>query len=178
MNLSTHVLGKTTVDQLTARAATPVLTIGHDRFYRRDLARVACFNFIAAANLSDAIAHLGLKVKDVRDLFETIPPSALVVPHVGAVAIAVLGAVFELTGLGGEHPLEAWVAAHRPTEATRDFVTFDTLKHQEAKRSVGERRDRRRRARSSPHDHRDIRRYKNVKERDYANRNTRGSNAD
>jgi hypothetical protein len=143
MHLSTHVLGKTVADQIATRAATPLLTIGKDEFYRRDLALVSCFNFTAAANLSALITDLG--VRDTRDLYENVPPTALVLPRLGSVSLACLGAAFEHKGLGGDTPLESWYTRHRPEEARREFVTFSSLKHAEAKREAGEKKARKQR---------------------------------
>lgn len=143
MNLSAKILGTHTVHALTTRTAGIILTIGSDRFRRRDLAAVECFNFIAAQHLSAACAAIG--VKNARDLFESVPPAALVLPGVGAITLAVLGAAFEARGIGGAQPLESWAAKHRATGA-REFVTFDTLKSQERKRSEGEARAKKSRA--------------------------------
>lgn len=143
MHLSAKILGAHTATALATRTAGIILTIGSDRFRRRDLAAVECFNFIAAQHLSAACA--ALEVKNARDLFDSVPPSALVLPGVGAITLAVLGAAFESKGIGGNQPLEAWAAKHRATGA-REFVTFDTLKTQERKRSEGETRAKKARA--------------------------------
>ena len=124
MDLSTTILGKSTVDELRARVATPILRIGTDQFLRADLARVACFNFQAAQNLSTVLNN-GLQVKNTKDVFERVPPEALVQPRLGAVSLAVLGAAFEARGLGGDSPLETWARKHSKT-----LHTFDTLKTQ------------------------------------------------
>lgn len=144
MQLSARILGAEVVRGLAARASVPVLIIGADRFRRSQLAAVGCFNFIAAAHLSEACAALG--VKHTRHLFESVPPSALVLPGIGAIALAVLGAAFEVQKLGGDQPLEAWAARHRAKDAKRAFVTFSTMKTQEAKREAGERRAKKARA--------------------------------
>ena len=136
MHLSPRILGAHVVTALEATGTRPVLTIGRDTFTRRMLARTGCFNFIAAARLNTAIATLA--VKSTQDLFERMPPSALVLPGIGAVSLAVLGAAFEVQRIGGARPLEAWVARHRPTDASRDFVTFSTMKAREASREPGE----------------------------------------
>src|SRR4029077_14569041 len=107
-------------------AAAPLLRIGADTFDRKQLAAVACYNFVAAANLSRVLADL--KVKDTRDVFHNVPPTALALPHLGAVSLAVLGAAFEHKGLGGDAPLEAWVTKHRPTDQRGEFLTFSTIK--------------------------------------------------
>jgi hypothetical protein len=137
MDLSPRVLGRDAATKIAARAGAPLLKLGSDVFYRRDLAAVGCFNFMAAATLSRLAADLG--VRNTRHLFEHTPPSELAIPHLGAVALAVLGAAFEARGLGGDHPLETWVTRHR-AEGAREFVTFDTLKHQAAAREIGERK--------------------------------------
>ena len=145
MQLSSRVLGANIVRSLQERSALPVLVIGSDHFQRGDLARIDCFNFLAAANLSRELQALG--VKNTRDLFDRVPPASLVLPGVGAIALAVLGAAFEAKGIGGDQPLEAWVIKHREQDATRDFTTFHTLKAKRARleraRSKARRRTRR-----------------------------------
>jgi hypothetical protein len=118
--------------------------IGRDKFFRGDLAQVQCFNFTAASNLSKLISAFG--VRDTKDLYESVPPTALVLPRLGSVSLATLGAAFEAKGLGGNAPLESWYALHRPQEATREFTTFSSLKHAEALREVGEKKAKRQRA--------------------------------
>jgi hypothetical protein len=127
MDLSATVLGKHTAELLTTRAAAAVLTIGRDKFTRADLAGVACFNYVAALNLTRALA--ALDCKSVKDAFDNISPSMLAVPHVGAVSLAVLGAAFEARGIGGDAPLIAWCLNHRDPEARKEIRTFDTIKH-------------------------------------------------
>jgi hypothetical protein len=127
MDLSARVLGTHATTTLRDRAAAPVLTIGRDRFTRHDLAEVECFNYVAALNLSRALADLG--VGSTKEVFEQVTPLMLAVPHVGAIALAVLGAAFEKKGLGGDAPLEGWVTRHRDeTTQRKEFVTFDTIK--------------------------------------------------
>jgi len=128
MNLSIRVLGKSVVTELEARTNAPVLRIGADAFTRHDLSVVKCFNFVAATNLS-RILNSELQVKNTRDVFDNVNPTALVLPRLGAVSLAVLGAAFESKRLGGDAPLESWVIKHRAKDATREFVTFDSLKH-------------------------------------------------
>lgn len=127
MYLSSKFLGAGTARQLAERTKAPLLVIGSDKFRRRDLATVECYNFLAAANLSNAIA--ALKVENTRDLFMRVPPGALVLPRLGAIALAVLGAAFEAKGLGGAAPLEAWVERHLEKDATA--VSFHSLKRRE-----------------------------------------------
>src|SRR5262245_15334649 len=110
MNLSRRVLGAYVVDAITAKTAAPLLQIGSDTFYRHDFAKIDCFNFVAAANLSKILKEL--RVKNCRDLFERFAPSELLLPRLGAVSLAVLGAAFELKRIGGDAPLETWLARH------------------------------------------------------------------
>lgn len=145
MDLSARVLGQSVVAALYEKAAAPVLVIGSDVFRRADLARLKCFNFQAAANLSAVLKAIG--VENTRDVFNRLRPEDLVVPRLGAISLAVLGAAFEKKRIGGSSPLESWYALHRSQDAKREFVTFDTLKAREAKRDAGETRDRKRRKR-------------------------------
>src|SRR3954465_11088658 len=103
---SERVLGTGVAHKLRERATVPVLQIGADSFSRHDLAGIDCYSFNAAANLS-AILNRELRVKDTKDLFQTVPPEALVYPRLGAISLSVLGAAFEAKGLGGHAPLEA-----------------------------------------------------------------------
>ena len=127
MDLSPTVLGIHTAEVLKQRTAAAVLTIGRDTFTRHDLANVECFNYVAALNLSRVCKDLG--VESVRDVFERVTPIMLAVPHVGAVALAVLGAAFEAKNLGGAAPLVAWVRKHHdPEQSKKEITTFDTIK--------------------------------------------------
>jgi hypothetical protein len=141
MKLSSRVLGVRVVGEISARSAAPLLIIGKDIFHRGDLARVECYNFLAAQRLSTVFAALG--VKNTRDVFERVPPTALVLPTIGSVSLAVLGAAFEAKGLGGEQPLEAWVLRHRDSiHSKKEIVTFASMKVQERNREPGETRAR------------------------------------
>jgi len=126
MDLSSKVLGLSVVTQLQNRIATPILTIGADKFTRGDFSRADCFNFTAVLNIERVCKEL--RVKNTRDLFNRVSPLAFAVPRFGAISMAALGAVFELKGVGGEHPLEAWWAKHSEHGAD-DIRTFHTLKH-------------------------------------------------
>lgn len=138
MDLSTKVLGTHAVDVLTEAHRDHVLTIGADKFTRRDLAVVECFNYVAARNLSAACA--ALRVKNARDLFEHYGPAELaVLPRIGVIALAVLGAAFQAKKLGGEAPLEAWAGA-----GDKKIVTYSTIKAREHDRERNERRNRKR----------------------------------
>jgi hypothetical protein len=123
MDLSARVLGSSAVAHLTTRNAAAVLTIGRDRWTRDDLSAVHCFNFQAAATLSRTLATFS--IKSVEDVYRKVPPAALAVPGIGAIALAVLGAAFESRGLGGPTPLESWVSIH---DRDSPIVTFATLK--------------------------------------------------
>lgn len=125
MRLSATVLGTTTVTALEARDQAVLLQIGTDTFTRGALARVHCWNFTAAANLSAILAR-EVVVKDTRALFETVAPSALIpLSRLGVISFAVLSAVFEIKRLGGDRPLEAWVKRHAPNQS---LLTFGTVK--------------------------------------------------
>jgi hypothetical protein len=143
MNLSSRILGSTVAEQLQERSEATVLQIGRDKFTRGDLSTVQCFNYIAAQNLSRVLADLN--VRDTRHLFDQIPPSALAVPRVGAVALAVLGAAFEVRAVMADAdvpPLEAWVRKHADGNVDAALVTFHTIKHREAAEQRQERADR------------------------------------
>jgi hypothetical protein len=121
MDYSTSTLGRRVVEQLRTRVASPVVTIGRDRFSRHDLAFSDCFCYVAAARLSDAIAKLD--VKDTRDLFRHVEPEQLALPMLGPFAFAVLGTCFEIRGVG---TLDEWVERSR-VKGSR-VVTFNTIK--------------------------------------------------
>lgn len=140
MDLSDQVLGKHTAQQLRERASAPLLRIGADVFDRGDLAGVACFNFGAAANLSRILTN-ELQVKNTKDVFEHVAPEALMLPRLGVISLAVLGAAFERKGLGGEHPLESWVIRHRHKDAKREFVTFGSMKEKQRAHADQEKKD-------------------------------------
>ena len=127
MDLSTSILGTTAVTYIRTRQAQAILTIGSDRFDRAGLASVGCFHFLAAARLSQILRD-HFSIKSTRELFDKQPPEAFVLPQLGPVALAVLGAAFELKQLGGDAPLETWVKKHRKGHT----ITFTTLKHREA----------------------------------------------
>lgn len=128
MNLSTSILGTTAVEQLQKTARAAVVEFGSDKLTRADLARVGCYNFMAAKNLS-ARVNAAVTVKSLKQLYDEVPWTALALPRVGTVSLAVLGACFEAKGIGGEEPLEAYVKKHN--EPDQALVTWTTLKHHE-----------------------------------------------
>jgi hypothetical protein len=155
VNLSTTILGSTAVKQLQATSHAWVLEVGSDRFTRADLAHVACYNFVAAKNLTTILK--GLAIKNLADLYARLPPSAVAVPHMGAISLAVLGAAFEVKGIGGDTPLESWVERHAHGDPARAMVSFHTLKRRELAELAQERKDRAARKRAgSDHDRRPL----------------------
>jgi len=141
MNLSTRILGSTAVKQLQASSSAWVLVVGHDRLTRGQLAAVGCYNFHAARLLSAQLA--ALPVKSLADLFAHYAPSAVALPSVGVISLAVLGAAFEAKGIGGETPLESWAQKWAPPETA--MVTFHTMKRRELAEVAKERKHRRKR---------------------------------
>jgi len=140
MHLSPDILGAHTVTQIQARNAAPLLVIGKDTFYRRDLSKIECWNFNAAANLSKRLKELD--VKSLQDLYTRIHPLQLVMPRLGTVSLAVLGAAFETRGIGGSNPLKQWYVEHE-TKA----LTFAAMKHRLAQEERKEREARKSRTR-------------------------------
>jgi len=126
MNLSRRVLGAYVVEAIAGKAKAPLLQVGSDVFYRHDFSQIDCFNFTAAANLNRILKNL--RVKNLLDLFERLPPTELLLPKLGAVSLAVLGAAFEIKGIGGEAPLEAWMKFHLADEQGDHVATFGSLK--------------------------------------------------
>ena len=148
MNLSTRILGSTAVKQLQVTSNATVLQVGKDALTRSELAQVGCYNFHAARNLSAVLAETA--ITSLQELYNTIPPSALALPHMGVISLAVLGAAFEARSIGGEAPLESWVRLHRPgngKDPKDSMVTFHTLKKREAAEVARERKARRSRRR-------------------------------
>src|SRR5262245_37526443 len=107
MHLSDRILGKQAVRTLEERHKAAVLTIGSDTFTRSQLARVACFNYTAAAHLSNILARLN--VKNSKDVYQNINPGALALPGLGVISLATLGAAFEAKGVGN---LDEYVNHH------------------------------------------------------------------
>jgi hypothetical protein len=122
MDLSAGILGMDATRQLQKRITSHLLTIGSDHFTRRDFARIDCFNFLAAQNLS-TLLNKHLKVDNTADVYLHVNPAELAIPRLGVFALAVLGAAFELKGLGGDNPLENWLKRHKV-----EVVTFHTMK--------------------------------------------------
>jgi hypothetical protein len=144
MNLSTTILGTTACKQLQATSKAWVIEVGSDRLTRAELAKVDCYNFVAAKNLSAVLKQLA--VKNLADLYARVPPAAVALPHLGVISLAVLGAAFEAKGIGGEAPLEAWARKHSGTNGhAQKLVTFDTLKARELAEHAIERKQRKQR---------------------------------
>src|SRR5262245_53424655 len=139
MDLAFKVLGSTAVGHLSKLSAEAVLIVGRDKLTRADLAGVECFNFVAARNLSAACKALG--VESLRDLYETTPPRDLALPHIGVVALAVLGAAFEARKIGGENPLETYVRKHAPKLTTFHSIKAKELRDQRAATKARRRRN-------------------------------------
>jgi hypothetical protein len=138
MRLSTRVLGAGTARELQMKATAAIVTIGSDHYDRSAFAAVGCFNYVAAMRLDRVIQTLG--VSSTKDLYNSIPPSAFAVPMIGSIALACLGAIFEYEKLGGEMPLESWVAKHRKDAPSgHQILTFTTIKKNEHAREAGER---------------------------------------
>jgi len=122
MHLPTAILGKGTVVKLEERQSSAVLVIGDDKFTRPQLSKIGCFNFMAASRLTQYITEL--KIKNTRELFQTVPPQHLALPGLGPICLATIGAAFEVKGLG---TLADYIARH--TEKGHLVVTFATMKH-------------------------------------------------
>lgn len=151
MRLSNAILGTSIVGKLEARQTEAVLQIGSDRFTRHDLASVDCYNFAAAFNLSQLLNE-HLQVKNLKEVYDKVAPSALALPRLGAISLAVLGAAFEARGLGGDDPLANWVRKHTVNgkggvEAA--LVTFHTIKQRELTAQREEKKAARRRKEGS-----------------------------
>jgi hypothetical protein len=141
MNLAPTVLGSHAVTRLHELQREHVLIVGSDKLTRHNLAAVGCFNFVAARFLTTALKELG--AKSLRDVFDNHAPRSLAMPHVGVISLAVLGAAFESKNIGGQNPLQAWVMKHQ-----EKVVTFDTMKHREAKAEREAKKDAKRRKRA------------------------------
>lgn len=148
MDVAPAFLGVDTARQLTERLKVSLLTIGSDNFTVRDFAKVDCFNFTAARNLSYYL-NKTLKVENTRDVYFRVNPGELAIPHLGAFSLAVLGAAFEVKRLGGDSPLENWLKQHKV-----EIVTFHTMKLHELEDGKKERkalRDRKHARRNQAH---------------------------
>jgi len=121
MQYSVAVLGTGIVHRLQARSTAPLVIIGRDKFTRLDLALVESFNYIAAQTLTQAIKRLD--VENTRDLFLHVEPEQLALPRIGAIALSVLGACFEIKKVG---TLDDWVA--RTRQKGERVTTFLTMK--------------------------------------------------
>jgi hypothetical protein len=139
MYYSPSILGISAVEQLRKSAQSAVLTIGSDKLTRGQLAAVGCYNFVAARMLSEVL-HQELQVKSLRQVYDEIPPAALALPRLGVISLAVLGAAFEVKGIGGSAPLESYVKKH-----AEKVTTFSTMKRHEMIERAQERKERKRR---------------------------------
>jgi hypothetical protein len=147
MNLSTTILGSTAVRQLEASNKAYVLQVGSDKLTRAELAKVGCFNFVAARNVTAVLKELD--VKSLADLFTRLPPYAVAVPHMGAISLAVLGAAFEAKKIGGETPLESWVRKHAGERTeVQAMVSFNTMKRRELAELAAEKKTKAQRKRA------------------------------
>jgi hypothetical protein len=150
VNLSTTLLGTSAVRALQQTATRPVLQVGSDRFTRADLAGVECYNWMAAGHLTHVL-HEQLQVKNLKDVYDNVPPQALALPTIGVVSLAVLGAAFEAKGLGGDEPLESWARRHalpgKKGQGEPRLTTFYTIKKHEAAQALGNGNNRRKRRR-------------------------------
>jgi len=140
MDLSTSVLGSTAAARLQELHSEHILIVGKDKLTRAQLARAECFNYVAAKNLSRALRELD--VTSLKQLYDRVPPSALALPRIGVVSLAVLGAAFEAKGIGGSAPLENWVKSHQ-----EHITTFYTIKRHEEEDVARERKEKRARKR-------------------------------
>jgi len=125
MLFSTAIYGSSAVKSATERVSAPVLVIGRDQFTRAELAAVSCFSFVAARNLTELLSTA--KAESVRQVYQEISPFDLAIPNLGPISLMVLGAAFEIRGVG---TIESWAAKHKAKDAPAGFVTFNTLKHQ------------------------------------------------
>lgn len=148
MNLAASILGRHAVDKLSETRAAAVLTIGSDTFTRGDLAHVECFNFHAARILSH-VFNRELQVKNLRQVFDEIPPSALSLPNLGVICLAVLGAAFEARGIGGSEPLVNYLKKH--AEKIQTFHTIKAHAQAEERRARKDARARTARRRATAH---------------------------
>jgi len=156
MELPTEVLGLSTVTKLKSRHSAAVLVIGGDKFTRPELSKVGCFNFLAAARLSELLKEL--EVKSTRDLFQNFGPQHLALPGLGSICLATVGAAFEVKQIG---TLKDYVARH--FKKGDQVVTFSTMKIHilDQQAAANEKRELKKRAGSrqrTAHEHR-VRRH-------------------
>ena len=139
MLLSQVIYGSHAVKVAEDRLTGAVLVIGRDQFTRGELAQIGCYSDRGARNLSELLSTF--RVKSVEQLYKQFSPQDLAIPRLGALSLMVLGAAFELKGLG---TIESWAEAHR---TNGHLVSFTTIKHQiEKEKEAPGRRKRRRRS--------------------------------
>jgi hypothetical protein len=144
MDLASSILGSTAVKYLEDTARAHVLRVGTDTLTRGQLAAVQCYNFHAARLLSNVL-H-GLKVPNLRYVYDRIPPLALALPNIGSVSLAVLGAAFEAKHIGGDTPLENYVKKHTTKNGGKvTFVTWHTMKQRDYAEAAREKKLRKQR---------------------------------
>lgn len=121
-------LGHSFIERMNGRG-NAVLKIGAETFTRHQLVRqIGTGNFRAARILSDTCSRLGLH--SVKDLYNISPYSLAAEEGLGVTTLFVLMALFAAKGLD---PYRWFFGKGKQAEAA---VTFDTLKHQAAKRDI------------------------------------------
>lgn len=139
MDLPTSILGAYQVKKMVENRQRAILIIGSDQFTRRDLAKIDCYNFMAATNLN-YVLNKHMKVKNTHDLFTNHDPTELALPRMGYVSLAVLGAAFEAKHIGGGSPLQNWIKQHKIK-----MGTWDAMKQREATEISNEKKETKRR---------------------------------
>jgi hypothetical protein len=145
MLLSARIYGAPAVRLIATRGTAPVLVLGRDTFTRADLAAVECFAFTAARNVSTILDTA--KIKSTAHLYAEFSPFDLALPRLGVISLMVIGAAFEIRGVG---TIETWALKHKPKDQAAEFLSFSTIKHHhdaaEHVTAAASRRARRRRA--------------------------------
>ena len=122
MLLSAQVYGSTAVRHVQERIDRAVLKVGRDRLTRADLAGVACFSFVAAQNLTALLETVN--VDSLAQLYQKISPYDLAIPKLGVISLMVLGAAFEVKGIG---TIESWAEKHRRSDQDH-LLSFTAIK--------------------------------------------------
>jgi hypothetical protein len=116
-----------------------VLTIGTDTWSRADVVAMGVTQTVACGNLSKIAKSLG--VRNLQDLYARTSPYSFTEYRAGVATLYVLFAAFADKGLD---PAK-W---YRGKSESAVLVTFESLKHREAKARERERQDERKRSRS------------------------------